>query len=513
MPLSTGTNIILRSGQDPDALAYFARAGIASGTQTPSSYDNAASFNGSTQFLSIPSNSTLTVTGTSFTYAFWANTPNTSNGMVISKTASTDIREFQISLNTGGVAEFRLFPDGTFANSLVIRTSASSFSANTWNFFVFRYDSSAATIGISINGGAFTSLGSIPAITQTNTNPLNLGAFVNTSGGLNYTGQLASVGFWKKALTASEVTQLWNAGAGRTYGSLDTGLRNNLISWWALNGTSSAVSLTDSHGVVTGTPNNLTNNGTVTASNIGPIVTSLTDSRRLISDFVRGIKSLGLWNSMVCWPLRSSQNASTTLTARSLGGLGTFDAALANFTNAATAWGSNGVITNGTTNLITSQLNYNLRQGSIFLYVQPTNSSNANYTSYGGGSSAGNGNFSLHVSSTGGTGLGVTQPNLNLANSSTANGLGFYGVAYSGGATSFSAWTIGGNNSSVSGAWGNTTGTPTILNLAYSSIPTEAVFGLMSLTMPVAVSFNAPLTQAQHIQLCLLYRSTIGLGL
>jgi hypothetical protein len=315
-----GNNAAIRGCQE-----YFNRCASAGSpigaTQTPSSYDNAASFNGTNQFLSVASNSTLTVTGTSFTYAFWANTPNTSNAMVISKTASTDTREFQIGLDTGGVAQFRLFPDGTSANSRVISSSASSFSANTWNFFVCRYDSSAATIGISVNGGAFTSLGSIPAITQTNTNPLNFGVFVNTSGGLNYTGQLAGVGFWKKALTPSEVTALFNNSAGRTYASLDTGLRNNLISWWALNQNSVTADSAP-------TGNNLTNNGTVTAPNIGPIVTSLADPRQLIVDFAQGIDQLGLWNSMVCWPLRSSQNASTTQTAFSLGGGGTFNAAL-----------------------------------------------------------------------------------------------------------------------------------------------------------------------------------------
>jgi hypothetical protein len=44
---------------------------------------------------------------------------------------------------------------------------------------------------------------------------------------------------------------------------------------------------------------------------------------------------------MVCWPLRASQNASTTLTARSLGGLGTFDGSL--FGLATSAWGANGL--------------------------------------------------------------------------------------------------------------------------------------------------------------------------
>ncbi|OBQ41404.1 MAG: hypothetical protein AN484_20985 [Aphanizomenon flos-aquae WA102] len=353
--LGLGTEIGRVSGgaYDSDALAYFARAGIASGTQTPTAYDNAARFNGTNQFLSIASNSSLTVTGTSFTYAFWANTPNTSNAMVISKTASSDTREFQIGLNTGGVAEFRLFPDGTFANSRSISSSASSFSANSWNFFAYRYDSSAATIGISINGGAFTSLGSIPAITQTNTNPLNLGVFVNTASGLNYTGQLSSIGFWKKALSDSEVTALFNSGAGRTYASLDSGLRTNLISWWELNGTSSAVSLTDSHGVVTGTPNTLTNNGTVTAPNIGPIVTTTQNSRQLINNFVKGIKSLGLWNSMVCWPMRASQNAGAGTTAFSLGGLGQFNGTLSS-SGALPTWTPDGLYTSIQTQFVST---------------------------------------------------------------------------------------------------------------------------------------------------------------
>jgi hypothetical protein len=348
-----GNNAAIRGCQE-----YFNRCAAAGSpigaTQTPTAYDNAASFNGTNQFLSIPSKSTLTVTGTSFTYAFWANTPNTSTGMVISKTASTDTREFQIGLNTGGVAEFRLFTDGTFANSQVIRSSASSFPANSWNFFVCRYDSSAATIGISINGGAFTSLGSIPAITQTNTNPLNLGVFVNTSGGLNYTGQLAGVGFWKKALTASEVTALFNNGAGRTYASLDTGLRTNLISWWALNGTSSAVSLTDSHG-----GNNLTNStNAVTAPNIGPVVTALSDPRQLIVDFAQGIGRLGLWDSMVCWPLRSSQNGRSGTTAFSLGGLGRFDGTLNG--TPLPIWTPDGVTFGASTQFIQYSPNFNV---------------------------------------------------------------------------------------------------------------------------------------------------------
>ena len=332
--LGLGTEIGRVSGgaYDSDALAYFARAGIDSGTQTPSSYDNAARFNGTNQFLSIPSNSTLTVTGTSFTYAFWANAVNTTFIQLIFNKSNASGIEYRILL-LSGLLRFQILPDGvTWEARKEINIGAGA--VNTWNFYVCRYDSSGGgTMGISINGGAFESLGSVGAITQTLSNTLQI---ANSAVGVTdslYTGQLSSIGFWKKALTASEVTALWNNGAGRTYASLDSGLRTNLISWWALNQNSVTA---DSHGT-----NALTNNGTVTAPNIGPIVTTTQNSRQLINNFVKGIKSLGLWNSMVCWPLRASQNAGAGLTARSLGGLGAFDGTLAGGT--LPSWTANGL--------------------------------------------------------------------------------------------------------------------------------------------------------------------------
>jgi hypothetical protein len=48
-----------------------------------------------------------------------------------------------------------------------------------------------------------------------------------------------------------------------------------------------------------------------------------------INAFVVGVKALGLYNNMVCWPLRSTQNSGTN-TAYSLGGLGAFNGTLIN---------------------------------------------------------------------------------------------------------------------------------------------------------------------------------------
>lgn len=57
-----------------------------------------------------------------------------------------------------------------------------------------------------------------------------------------------------------------------------------------------------------------------------------------INAFVKGIKDLGLYNNMLCWPLRSSQNAGTGATAYSLGGLQTANATLVN----GSTWAANG---------------------------------------------------------------------------------------------------------------------------------------------------------------------------
>ena len=52
--------------------------------------------------------------------------------------------------------------------------------------------------------------------------------------------------------------------------------------------------------------------------------------RKQIRDFSAGVNDLGLWNSMVCWPLRSAQNAATGDIMFSLGGLGTFNGTMTN---------------------------------------------------------------------------------------------------------------------------------------------------------------------------------------
>jgi hypothetical protein len=309
---------------------YFNRCAAAGspigGTQTPTSYDNAARFNGTNQFLSIPSNSTLQSGAGDFTFSLWLRL-STASGV-------------EVHLNKGGSAtlgEYNLWTSGGTLNFQVVDTagnptnaqSSITLVANTWYHVVGSYVASSRVSSVRVNDSASNSGASNPNAANQGSLSFEIGA---RSSALFSSASIASVGFWKRALTASEVTALFNNGAGRTYASLDSGLRNNLVSWWALNQNSVTA---DSHGT-----NTLTNNGSVTAPNIGPVVTALSDPRQLIIDFAQGIDRLGLWNSMVCWPLRSSQNGRSGTTAFSLGGLGRFDGTLVN----APVWGANGMI-------------------------------------------------------------------------------------------------------------------------------------------------------------------------
>ena len=79
-------------------------------------------------------------------------------------------------------------------------------------------------------------------------------------------------------------------------------------------------------------------------------ITDLT-ARRQINDFVVGVKALGAWTTMVCWPMRSSQNG-TGATVYSLGGGGTFNGTMA----AGATWGSEGIIFNGSTGRVSTAL-------------------------------------------------------------------------------------------------------------------------------------------------------------
>ena len=101
-------------------------------------------------------------------------------------------------------------------------------------------------------------------------------------------------------------------------------------------------------------------------------ITDLT-ARRQINDFVVGVKALGAWTTMVCWPMRSSQNAGTGSTVYSLGGGGTFNGTMA----AGATWGAEGITFNGSTGRVsTSMTSITSDHTSMSIFKQTSTSGN-----------------------------------------------------------------------------------------------------------------------------------------
>jgi len=74
-----------------------------------------------------------------------------------------------------------------------------------------------------------------------------------------------------------------------------------------------------------------------------------------INAFVKGVKDLGLWSSIVTWPFRQDQNPSAVVTAYSLGGLGTFNASCQG--SPAPILSADGLAFNGTSNFYSTSFN------------------------------------------------------------------------------------------------------------------------------------------------------------
>lgn len=317
---------------DPDALAYFARAGISSAATTPTAYDNAASFNGTNQYLI--SSSFTSIGFNSFSVSAWIN-------------PSVLVNQYQMIFTgeTAGDFNVNVTPTGQLSVGQVGLTtellSSVTISVNQWSHVVATADGSYLKIYINgVNVGTATRSYAYPI------NSLQINGWVGAR--YLFNGSISAVGYWSAALNPSQINALYNGGIGFPYNKLPATLIYDLVSYWALNETTGTSSYVNS----TTTGNDLTPYNTPTNS-VSPIALSTLPTQNLINNFVIGIKQLGLWSNMVCWPLRSSQNASSTLTAYSLGGAGTYNGTLVNIPSA--NWTSTGLL-NSATGYVTTGL-------------------------------------------------------------------------------------------------------------------------------------------------------------
>ena len=194
----------------------------------------AASFNiNIAQYLSCAS---LYTGGGSFSFFAWVYYPAGAalySDMIDSSypTPVTATYEYYI----GGGSTPNSFSTGLKLSGGPINTGNCALNTNAWNFITAVYDNSSKVMSAKSNNGT-----SVNSLSGTG-NPVNLGTAMHIRKNVN--GAYASlnfenVGFLQRALTAAEITFLYNSGLGRSYLEIlayQPSLLTNMVSYWPLN--------------------------------------------------------------------------------------------------------------------------------------------------------------------------------------------------------------------------------------------------------------------------------------
>jgi len=231
--------------------------------------------------------------------------------------------------------------------------------------------------------------------------------------------------------------------------------------------------------------------------------------RQQIRDFSAGVNALGLWNSMVCWPLRSSQNSGNlSAKAFSLGGLGTFDGTLVN----GPTWGDNGIaFTQASSHYISTTLAHWIDEDTFAFCVAQTSATNVGAFSSrtgGGGAELWARNSTALSILTRNSASGTANATANLAWPATGSRY----IAANYGTRSAKAFVEG----SLSGA--NYSSATATTGTGQSQGGNWHIGGYAGLsdysgTIPMCGIVRGNVNQSQNEQLYSLYKSTLGQGL
>jgi len=170
-----------------------------------------AGFNGSSR-ISLPSGAYISATA--FSLSAWIKiSSNPASAAQVLTSDSDANRRWQFGVNPEGTIRFIRFND---ANSVISNfNSTGTVTNNTWHHIVAVFDNSVGS-KIYING---TQDGS-DAVTTSNkitSGTVAFGSQTNTTPLEYFTGSIDEGAIYSRALSALEVTSLYNGGAGLTY--------------------------------------------------------------------------------------------------------------------------------------------------------------------------------------------------------------------------------------------------------------------------------------------------------
>jgi len=249
--LSTSITALDRSGQNNNGTIYNATTTYAA----PGVSGQALKFDGVNDYVSVANESNfdfMTDSTKAFSASFWIYTNANANGTdIISKLGTLDASNggLQISYGnnwtSGALQNIAFFMSTNINDVFYAVTATSSVPLNKWTHGVVVYNGNGYTAGnatIYINGGVASLAESNKAgtpVTINNSTNLRMGADASAGTGY-YSGLIDEVRVYNRALSADEISQLYQIGASRLKINMPSALApptdSGLVGYWSFNG-------------------------------------------------------------------------------------------------------------------------------------------------------------------------------------------------------------------------------------------------------------------------------------
>lgn len=200
--------------------------------------------------------------------SFWAKWTST-QGVFISKqgdSGGSAYPGFMVLNNTSGQIEFMLSSNFGTSNYLHVRTT-SAYNSGAWRHIVITYDGSSTVAGVTfyVDGASVAKTTILDALSASilGTDSLQIGARAIAASRLYYTGSMDEISIYDSALSAAQVTALYNGKCPTNLLKMVSPAPAGLLGWWRMGDGDTAPTITDNS---TGG-----NNGTMTNS---PVITA-----------------------------------------------------------------------------------------------------------------------------------------------------------------------------------------------------------------------------------------------
>lgn len=317
--LSLGT-ISRISNYDLDASSYIIANSIPNSAVIRTTNNNYTKFDGNGYLSHVyntandASNYQLTA-GTIKTFSFWFKPTAFNLQYIFAKELEYAIRIFSqnsIDFLWGNISGSSWL--GGYSFNL-----PSALQANSWYHAIAVFDRINNKFKFYLNESQIVNDNLTYASFTPNNNDFCIGGKNPIQTGTNYTGGIKQFYVINRDVTSTEISALYNSGVTPLYYSVYSSTSGSFIPslHFPLNG-----SVVDTSVFI-----NYANSATIDSSE--STFVSINPQSQL-NDFVVGIKSLGLWSNMVCWPSRSFQNKTSITTLGSLGGLASWPLSVVN---------------------------------------------------------------------------------------------------------------------------------------------------------------------------------------